>query len=85
MLKAEPYVYSQNPAAPERPEYGRARNSWLTGTASWICMAVTQWMLGIRPTLEGLKTSPRTPESRDGFSIPVEHVGRGTGFRSSYR
>ncbi|MGQ9689913.1 MAG: GH36-type glycosyl hydrolase domain-containing protein [Thermoproteota archaeon] len=66
-LRAEPYVYSQNVAAPEHPEYGCARNSWLTGTASWIYVAATQWILGIRPTFEGLKITPCIPESWNGF------------------
>jgi cellobiose phosphorylase len=87
-LKTEPYVYSQNVAAPEHPEYGRARNSWLTGTASWIYVAATQWILGIRPTFEGLKVTPCIPESWSGFkarrvfqgvtyNIVVKRVGKG--------
>jgi cellobiose phosphorylase len=87
-LKTEPYVYSQNVAAPEHPEYGRARNSWLTGTASWAYVAATQWILGIRPTFEGLKIAPCIPESWGGFkakrvfrgvtyNITVKRVGKG--------
>ncbi|MBO3769040.1 MAG: glycosyl transferase family 36 [Candidatus Brockarchaeota archaeon] len=87
-LKTEPYVYSQNVAAPEHPEYGRARNSWLTGTASWAYVAATQWILGIRPTFEGLKIAPCIPESWSGFkakrvfrgvtyNIVVKRVGKG--------
>ncbi|MEM2088097.1 MAG: glycosyl transferase family 36 [Thermoproteota archaeon] len=87
-LGTEPYVYSQNLAAPEHPEYGRARNSWLTGTASWVYVAATQWILGIRPTFEGLKISPCIPESWSGFrarrvfrgvtyNISVKRIGRG--------
>ncbi|MBO3839836.1 MAG: glycosyl transferase family 36 [Thermoproteota archaeon] len=87
-LKTEPYVYSQNVAAPEHPEYGRARNSWLTGTASWAYVAATQWILGIRPTFEGLKIAPCIPEFWSGFKakrvfrgvtyhITVKRVGKG--------
>jgi cellobiose phosphorylase len=87
-LRTEPYVYSQNIAAPEHPEYGRARNSWLTGTASWVYVAATQWILGIRPTFEGLKIAPCIPESWDGFKarrmfrgvtyhVTVKRAGRG--------
>ncbi|MCS7139057.1 MAG: glycosyl transferase family 36, partial [Crenarchaeota archaeon] len=87
-LKTEPYVYSQNLAAPEHPEYGRARNSWLTGTASWAYVAATEWILGIRPTFEGLKIAPCIPESWSGFkvkrvfrgvtyNIVVKRVGKG--------
>jgi len=88
-LKTEPYVYSQNLAAPEHPEYGCARNSWLTGTASWVYVAATQWILGIRPTFEGLKISPCIPGSWSGFNarrvfrgvtynIFVKRVGKGS-------
>ncbi|MEM2487824.1 MAG: glycosyl transferase family 36 [Thermoproteota archaeon] len=87
-LKTEPYVYSQNVAAPEHPEYGRARNSWLTGTASWAYVAATQWILGMRPTFEGLKIAPCIPEFWSGFkakrvfrnvtyNLVVKRVGKG--------
>lgn len=87
-LKAEPYVYSQNLAAPEHPQYGLARNSWLTGTASWIYVAATQWILGIRPTFNGLKVAPCIPENWNGFKavrvfrgltyqITVKRIGKG--------
>ena len=45
----EPYVYAQFITGKEHPDhFGRARNSWLTGTAAWSFVAVSQYILGIR-------------------------------------
>lgn len=54
----EPYVYAQNILGNEHPQFGLARNSWLSGTASWTYQAATKYILGIRPTYEGLLIDP---------------------------
>ena len=46
---------------------GEAKNSWLTGTAAWNYVAITQWILGIRPGYEGLILAPVIPDSWQGF------------------
>lgn len=56
--KAEPYVYSSNIFGPESDKFGLANVSWLTGTAAWMYLAVTQYMLGIRPNWDGLEIDP---------------------------
>ncbi|NLV57772.1 MAG: glycosyl transferase [Clostridiales bacterium] len=61
--RTEPYVYSQMVAGQEAPTHGEAKNSWLTGTAAWTFVNVSQYLLGIRPTLEGLMIAPCLPES----------------------
>ena len=48
-FECEPYVYPQNILGDEHPQFGLARNAWLTGTASWCYQAATQYILGIRP------------------------------------
>ncbi len=48
--------------------HGEAKNSWLTGTAAWNYVAITQWILGIRPTLEGLQIEPCLPKKWGGYS-----------------
>ncbi|MBQ7108741.1 MAG: hypothetical protein IJN99_00060 [Clostridia bacterium] len=53
--KAEPYVYSSNIFGPESDKFGLANVSWLSGTASWMYIAVTQYMLGIKPRFDGLE------------------------------
>ncbi len=59
--RCEPYVYAQTIVGRDGSDHGRARNSWLTGTASWAFVAVTQWILGIRPTFDGLAIDPCIP------------------------
>lgn len=56
--KAEPYVYASNIFGPESDKFGLANVSWLTGTAAWMYIAVTQYMLGIRPRWDGLEIDP---------------------------
>ena len=65
---AEPYIYCQNIPSPEHPQHGRGRNTWLTGTASWAYVSATRWILGIRPTFEGLRVAPVVPEAWEGFT-----------------
>ncbi|WP_297083914.1 GH36-type glycosyl hydrolase domain-containing protein [uncultured Demequina sp.] len=67
--QVEPYVYCQFTHGPESPRFGQARNPWLTGTASWSYVGVTQGILGIRPELEGLRIDPCLPEGWGGFQV----------------
>jgi cellobiose phosphorylase len=54
-------------AGRDAPTHGEAKNSWLTGTAAWNFVAITQWILGIRPEHEGLRIDPCLPSAWDGF------------------
>jgi len=56
--KAEPYVYASNIFGPESDKFGLANVSWLTGTAAWMYVAVTQYMFGIRAKWDGLEIDP---------------------------
>jgi cellobiose phosphorylase len=89
--ECEPYVYAQNILGDEHPQFGLARNSWLTGTASWALQAATQSILGLQPTYHGLRVDPCIPRHWDGFRatrqyrearyrievVNPEHVSRG--------
>jgi cellobiose phosphorylase len=66
--RCEPYVYAQMIAGPDAPTHGEAKNSWLTGTAAWNFVAITQWILGIRPELDGLRVDPVIPSDWPGFT-----------------
>src|SRR3990172_7973740 len=90
--KCEPYVYAQMIAGRDAPSYGEAKNSWLTGAAAWNYVAVTQWILGIRPGYDGLQVAPVIPSTWDGFDaarsfrgvryqIKVERRGPGNSVR----
>ncbi len=61
LYKMEPYVYAQMIAGSAARRHGEAKNSWLTGTAAWSYVAVTQYILGIRPDFDGLVVDPCLP------------------------
>jgi cellobiose phosphorylase len=67
--RAEPYVYAQTIAGKDHPDFGAARQSWLTGTASWMMKVTTNWILGLRPQYHGLLVNPCIPKAWDGFSV----------------
>ncbi len=67
MHRCEPYVYAQMIAGRDAPTHGEAKNSWLTGTAAWNMVAISQWILGIRPEHDGLRVEPVIPGSWDSF------------------
>jgi cellobiose phosphorylase len=71
-FECEPYVYPQNILGDEHPQFGLARNSWLSGTASWTYQAGTKYILGIRPTYEGLQIDPCLLSHWDGFKATRE-------------
>jgi cellobiose phosphorylase len=81
--RCEPYVYAQTIAGRDAPTFGEAKNSWLTGTAAWNYVAITQWILGIRPTYEGLRIAPVIPDSWDGFR--VQRLFRGVRYEIDVR
>lgn len=81
--RCEPYVYAQMIAGRDAPTHGEAKNSWLTGTAAWNYVAITQWILGIRPTLHGLCVAPVIPRNWRGFE--AVRVFRGVRYRISVR
>jgi cellobiose phosphorylase len=67
--RAEPYVYAQTIAGKDHPNFGAARQSWLTGTASWMMKVATNWILGIRPQYNGLLVDPCIPKSWAKFKV----------------
>ncbi|MBN1782696.1 glycosyl transferase [bacterium] len=81
--KTEPYVYSQMIAGKDAFKPGEAKNSWLTGTAAWTYVAITQYILGIKPHYEGLSVNPCIPSEWDGFT--VQRIFRGTTYRISVK
>lgn len=66
--RTEPYVYSQMIAGKDAKNFGEAKNSWLTGTAAWTFLNVSQYILGVRPDYDGLCIDPCLPASFDGFT-----------------
>jgi cellobiose phosphorylase len=62
-------------AGRDAPTHGEAKNSWLTGTAAWNYVAITQWILGIRPALGGLQVAPVIPTDWPGFEARRDFRG----------
>jgi len=79
----EPYVYSQMIAGRDHKDFGQAKNSWLTGTTAWNFVAISQYILGIKPTFDGLIISPCIPSKWKGFN--VKRVFRGVTYNISVK
>lgn len=73
--RTEPYVYAQMIAGKDAGRHGEAKNSWLTGTAAWNFVAVSQYILGIIPDYDGLKVDPSIPEAWDGYKLTRKFRG----------
>jgi len=87
--RVEPYVYAQMIAGKDAVNHGEAKNSWLTGTAAYNYVAVTQHILGIRAELDGLRVKPCLPKHLGEvqvkrtlrgvtFDITIKNTGKGT-------
>jgi cellobiose phosphorylase len=73
--RCEPYVYAQTIAGRDAPSHGEAKNSWLSGTAAWNYVAITQAILGLQPTYQGLEISPVIPPTWNEFEAVREFRG----------
>jgi cellobiose phosphorylase len=69
VFESEPYCYPQNILGDEHPQFGLGRNAWLSGTSSWTYVAGTQWILGIRPEIDGLTIDPCIPSDWPEFRV----------------
>jgi cellobiose phosphorylase len=77
--RTEPYVYSQMIAGKDAIRHGEAKNSWLTGTAAWNFVAVSQHLLGVKPEWDGLSVRPVIGKEISDFT--VERRCRGALYR----
>lgn len=73
--KTEPYVYAQMVAGKDAFRPGEAKNSWLTGTASWNFYAISQFILGIQPDYDGIKVDPCIPAAWKGYEVTRKFRG----------
>ncbi len=67
--RTEPYVYSQMVAGADAKFFGEAKNSWLTGTAAWTFVNISQAILGVQPEYDGLGIDPCVPEGFGDFHL----------------
>ncbi len=73
--KVEPYIYSSSMVGPSHERYGSGECSWLSGTASWMFLAASQYILGFRPDYDGVIIDPCVPVSWNGFSYTRVYRG----------
>ena len=72
----EPYVQGQTTYSTYSPRPGNARTSWLTGAAAWAYYSATQYVLGLRPELDGLRLDPCIPSTWEGFKATRRFRGK---------
>ncbi|MDO4212310.1 MAG: glycosyl transferase [Bacteroidales bacterium] len=73
--KVEPYVYSQMVAGKDAAAPGEGKNSWLTGTAAWNWITISQYILGVWPGYNGLEIRPALPAELKDFTVHREFRG----------
>ncbi|MCR5106896.1 MAG: glycosyl transferase [Lachnospiraceae bacterium] len=71
--RTEPYIYCQMVAGRDAKYHGEGKNSWLTGTAAWTFVNISQYILGVYPTHNGLSINPCTPKGFGDFEITREY------------
>lgn len=73
--KTEPYVYAQMIGGKEAKNFGEAKNSWLTGTAAWNFIAISQYILGIKAYYDGLSIDPCIPSDLSSYKVDRKFRG----------
>ena len=69
LRRMEPYVYAQMVAGKDAVRHGEAKNSWLTGTAAWTFVSISQYILGVRPVFDGLLIDPCVPSNMKNYTV----------------
>ncbi len=69
LYKAEPYVTPGNTNGPQAADYGSGGWTWYTGSGAWLYRVSTNWILGVRPTYDGLLIDPCIPSGWKGFKM----------------
>jgi len=75
IFRSEPYVYNQMTAGKNAATPGEGKNSWLTGTAAWSFVAISNYILGIHPDYDGLIIDPCIPKEWDEYHITRKFRG----------
>lgn len=73
--KVEPYVNCQMVAGKDAARPGEGKNSWLTGTAAWMWLTASQYILGIKPAYDGLLIDPCVPETAKEYTVKRKFRG----------
>ena len=73
--KVEPYVNCQMVAGKDSARPGEGKNSWLTGTASWMWYTISEYILGIKPSYDGLLIDPCVPSTAKTYEVTRKFRG----------
>ncbi len=73
--RTEPYIYCQMVAGKDAKFHGEGKNSWLTGTAAWTFVNISQYILGVYPTHNGLSIDPCIPKDFGDFKLTRKYRG----------
>jgi cellobiose phosphorylase len=73
--QGEPYAWASSIIGPENPRFGWANITHVTGTAAWMDLAATQYLLGLRPEIHGLRVAPQLPPHWEGFTASRRYRG----------
>jgi cellobiose phosphorylase len=66
---AEPYVTAGNIDGPDSPFYGRGGWTWYSGSAAWLWKAGFEYILGVRPSRQGLIVAPCIPSKWRSYRV----------------
>lgn len=67
--QVEPYVYAEYVTSPDHPMFGQASHSWLTGSSTWMLRDAIDYILGVRPTFDGLIIDPCVPRNWESYQV----------------
>ncbi len=73
--RSDPYGWVSNIVGPENPKHGWGNVIRLTGTCSWMNIAATQYLLGVRAKLGGIKLDPCIPADWNTYSVQRDYLG----------
>lgn len=73
--KVEPYVNCQMVAGKDSARPGEGKNSWLTGTAAWMWYTISEYILGIKPSYDGLMIDPCLPSTAKSYEVTRKFRG----------
>jgi cellobiose phosphorylase len=76
LREIEPYVHCQTTYSTANRNAGKSRVAWLSGTVSWSHHTALQWILGVKPHLDGLRIDPCIPRAWDGYEVKRVFRGR---------
>ena len=73
--RVEPYVYAEYVTSPDHPTFGQASHSWLTGSSVWMLRNITEFILGIHPSYDGLRIQPCVPTGWKAYQVQRKFRG----------